>query len=232
MGRALRDRMGTMPPAAAKPGPPPWPSPCPRCPEQGAALSDTARPLPAGAAGSARMQSLAAASTFVGAPLAPRSAQGSAPSRGASTVTCVATPSRPPASNKAKRSKVELIKEQSDFLRHPLMQARRVGGPPPLPPPAACRRVRAKQTQGCRQFGVRAPPPRPLMLPPPKELGCTLPRAAAAGGRRNSCRGPGCASKRGAGAPWGAPALQDIMHADGQPAYLPCWATPCAGAVH
>lgn len=68
------------------------------------------------------MQSLAAASTFVGAPLAPRSAQGSAPNRGASTVTCVATPSRPPASNKAKRSKVELIKEQSDFLRHPLMQ--------------------------------------------------------------------------------------------------------------
>ena len=87
------------------------------------------------------MQSLAAASTFVGAPLAPRSAQGSAPSRGASTVTCVATPSRPPASNKAKRSKVELIKEQSDFLRHPLMQARRVGGRRRcrrLPPAAAC----------------------------------------------------------------------------------------------
>jgi sulfite reductase beta subunit-like hemoprotein len=33
----------------------------------------------------------------------------------------VATPTRPPASKKAKRGKVEIIKEQSDFLRHPLM---------------------------------------------------------------------------------------------------------------
>ena len=37
-------------------------------------------------------------------------------------MTCVATPSRPPTSKPAKRSKVELIKEKSDFLRHPLMQ--------------------------------------------------------------------------------------------------------------
>lgn len=36
--------------------------------------------------------------------------------------TCVATPTRPPTSKPAKRSKVELIKEESDFLRHPLMQ--------------------------------------------------------------------------------------------------------------
>lgn len=49
---------------------------------------------------------------------------GAAAQRGGLQVTCVATPSKPPASNKAKRSKVELIKESSDFLRHPLMQAR------------------------------------------------------------------------------------------------------------
>lgn len=37
-------------------------------------------------------------------------------------VRSVATPSRPPTSHKAKRSAVELIKENSDFLRHPLME--------------------------------------------------------------------------------------------------------------
>eukprot|EP01023_Acetabularia_acetabulum_P040136 TRINITY_DN3887_c0_g1_i12.p1 TRINITY_DN3887_c0_g1~~TRINITY_DN3887_c0_g1_i12.p1 ORF type:complete len:645 (-),score=124.94 TRINITY_DN3887_c0_g1_i12:1498-3432(-) len=35
---------------------------------------------------------------------------------------CVATPSRPPSSKTAKRSKVEIIKEKSDYLRHPLME--------------------------------------------------------------------------------------------------------------
>ena len=40
----------------------------------------------------------------------------------ASVITCVATPTRPPTSKPAKRSKVELIKEKSDFLRHPLME--------------------------------------------------------------------------------------------------------------
>lgn len=39
-----------------------------------------------------------------------------------STVARVATPTRPPTSKLAKRSKVEIIKENSDFLRHPLMQ--------------------------------------------------------------------------------------------------------------
>lgn len=39
----------------------------------------------------------------------------------APTITAVATPSRPPASTAPKRSKVEIIKEQSDYLRHPLM---------------------------------------------------------------------------------------------------------------
>lgn len=68
------------------------------------------------------------ASSLKGAALAARPVAGAATQpRGASTVTCVATPSRPPASNKAKRSKVELIKEKSDFLRHPLMQVRRQG---------------------------------------------------------------------------------------------------------
>lgn len=42
--------------------------------------------------------------------------------RGSLLVTNVATPSKPPASRLAKRSKVEIIKEKSDFLRHPLME--------------------------------------------------------------------------------------------------------------
>lgn len=157
-------------PKARHPG---GPAPCPRCPERGAALSDTARPRTAAVAGTQTMPSLAAASTFVGAPLAPRTAQGSTASRGASTVTCVATPSRPPASNKAKRSKVELIKEQSDFLRHPLMQASRVGAR------RCCRRrlpPRASETRA-------ALPPvscdQPAAAPPSAArgdvgLGCTL----------------------------------------------------------
>ena len=37
-------------------------------------------------------------------------------------VTAVATPSRPPAASMAARSKVESIKEESDYLRHPLME--------------------------------------------------------------------------------------------------------------
>lgn len=39
-----------------------------------------------------------------------------------STIARVATPTRPPTSKLAKRSRVEIIKEDSDFLRHPLMQ--------------------------------------------------------------------------------------------------------------
>lgn len=63
------------------------------------------------------------ASSFLGASLAPRQASGnSMQQRGTLQTVCVATPSRPPTSNKPKRSKVELIKEGSDFLRHPLMQ--------------------------------------------------------------------------------------------------------------
>lgn len=41
---------------------------------------------------------------------------------GALKVTAVATPSRPPTSYTAKRSAVEIIKQESDFLRHPLME--------------------------------------------------------------------------------------------------------------
>ena len=41
---------------------------------------------------------------------------------GAAQVVHVASPSRPPVYNPAKRSKVELIKEKSDYLRHPLME--------------------------------------------------------------------------------------------------------------
>lgn len=36
--------------------------------------------------------------------------------------TCVATPVKPPSAKVAKRSKVEIVKEKSDFLRHPLME--------------------------------------------------------------------------------------------------------------
>jgi hypothetical protein len=42
--------------------------------------------------------------------------------RGRLIVTCVATPSKAPTSRLAKRSKVEIIKEKSDYLRHPLME--------------------------------------------------------------------------------------------------------------
>jgi hypothetical protein len=41
--------------------------------------------------------------------------------RGMLLVTAVAVPSKPPTARPARRSKVELIKEESDFLRHPLM---------------------------------------------------------------------------------------------------------------
>jgi len=42
--------------------------------------------------------------------------------RNVQPVVAVATPSKPPSSRQAKRSKVEIIKENSDFLRHPLME--------------------------------------------------------------------------------------------------------------
>lgn len=42
--------------------------------------------------------------------------------RRTAVVTNVATPTKPPASRLAKRSKVEIIKENSDYLRHPLME--------------------------------------------------------------------------------------------------------------
>lgn len=42
--------------------------------------------------------------------------------RGSLVVVNVATPSKNPAQRLPKRSKVEIIKEKSDFLRHPLME--------------------------------------------------------------------------------------------------------------
>ena len=39
-----------------------------------------------------------------------------------SVIVAVATPTKPPAAKVAKRSKVEHVKEKSDYLRHPLMQ--------------------------------------------------------------------------------------------------------------
>lgn len=43
------------------------------------------------------------------------------PRRNKMTISAVAMPLQPPALKPAKRSKVEIIKERSDFLRHPLM---------------------------------------------------------------------------------------------------------------
>lgn len=37
-------------------------------------------------------------------------------------ISCIATPTKPPAARLAKRSKVEIIKQESDYLRHPLME--------------------------------------------------------------------------------------------------------------
>lgn len=48
--------------------------------------------------------------------------RGQTPTNRTRTIARVATPTRPPAAKLAKRSKVEIIKENSDFLRHPLMQ--------------------------------------------------------------------------------------------------------------
>mmetsp|Transcript_19310 Transcript_19310/g.32460 ORF Transcript_19310/g.32460 Transcript_19310/m.32460 type:complete len:731 (+) Transcript_19310:143-2335(+) len=45
-----------------------------------------------------------------------------APQQVNTKISCVATPSRPPTAFKAKRSAVEQFKEDSDFLRHPLME--------------------------------------------------------------------------------------------------------------
>lgn len=98
------------------------------------------------------------AAAVAGAPLAPAAPGRAATRRGGLLVTSVATPSRPPASNKPKRSKVETIKEGSDFLRHPLMQARGCRQPwhrwPPPPAAAsaaclACAAVRCSQEACC-----------------------------------------------------------------------------------
>ncbi|CAD7701538.1 unnamed protein product [Ostreobium quekettii] len=54
------------------------------------------------------------------APAAPKTDRSRAHASG--RVCAVATPSKPPTTRKARRSKVEIIKEGSDFLRHPLME--------------------------------------------------------------------------------------------------------------
>lgn len=43
-------------------------------------------------------------------------------SRASLQVSNVAVPTKPPSARQAKRSKVEILKEKSDFLRHPLME--------------------------------------------------------------------------------------------------------------
>ena len=44
------------------------------------------------------------------------------PTKATVKTSCVATPVKPPSTKLAKRSKVEIVKEKSDFLRHPLME--------------------------------------------------------------------------------------------------------------
>lgn len=44
------------------------------------------------------------------------------PTKAVVQTSCVATPVKPPSTKLAKRSKVEIVKEKSDFLRHPLME--------------------------------------------------------------------------------------------------------------
>lgn len=58
---------------------------------------------------------------FAGQSLTCRQMPGRTPKLNPQT-TCVATPVKPPSAKVAKRSKVEIVKEQSDFLRHPLME--------------------------------------------------------------------------------------------------------------
>ena len=101
-------------------------------------------------------------------PCAPSTSSRSA---GQGVTTCVATPSRPPASNKAKRSKVEIIKEGSDFLRHPLMQVRPAAtGWPPGAGGCMHRRRQAAPPPACPPHCSAAPrdsvPPAALPAPP------------------------------------------------------------------
>ena len=68
------------------------------------------------------MQQILGGGGFLGSTLSPGRCTATPGRSGNNVITCVATPSRPPTSKPPKRSKVELIKEKSDFLRHPLMQ--------------------------------------------------------------------------------------------------------------
>ncbi|KAK9862992.1 hypothetical protein WJX84_009420, partial [Apatococcus fuscideae] len=64
-----------------------------------------------------------AGSSLLGVPLvSPASCRTPAARGAAVTPVCVATPTRPPSTRPAKLSKVETIKDQSDYLRHPLME--------------------------------------------------------------------------------------------------------------
>ncbi|GAB4817544.1 hypothetical protein N2152v2_004590 [Parachlorella kessleri] len=64
------------------------------------------------------------ANTFLGSALVASSTRvhRKAGGRNPHVTTCVATPSKPPTTSPPKRSAVEIIKENSDFLRHPLME--------------------------------------------------------------------------------------------------------------
>ncbi|KAK9842398.1 hypothetical protein WJX84_005131 [Apatococcus fuscideae] len=63
-----------------------------------------------------------AGSSLFGSPVAGTVSRSSSTRGAAVTPVCVATPTRPPSTRPAKLSKVETIKDQSDYLRHPLME--------------------------------------------------------------------------------------------------------------
>jgi hypothetical protein len=69
-------------------------------------------------------------------------------------VQAVAVPTKPPTAREAKRSKVEILKEKSDFLRHPLMEelVRALAAPLPQLPGLQT----ARQPGSCSITGWRA----------------------------------------------------------------------------
>jgi hypothetical protein len=145
--------------------------------------------LGAPAAASSATAAAARAAQRRGAAAPSPSSSSSSSSRGRLLVTNVAVPSRPPTAHPARRSKVEIIKEQSDYLRHPLMEVRSscleeslfffccvflplVATPRHRRPPSQSRQLCARADPSCRasrpqgRIGAAAPPSRNEKQPP------------------------------------------------------------------
>lgn len=96
--------------------------------------------------------------------------RGSAPQR--CITTAVATPSKPPAARLASRSKMEQIKEDSDFLRHPLARAHSRGRTPRAERPSQMEELVSEATninepaQQLMKARPRALPTRGGLTPP------------------------------------------------------------------